>query len=189
MARILAVMPGSSARGVALAVVLSATVAGCSSSDGEKPRALPTIPTATPSSTSPTPLASATADTSAASVVAFIKSYYAEINRAIETGDVTALSAFSTPACSCRQLLQSIKRKSTGSKIEGGRFALHEVVPHDVTPTLAAARASYDVGKAEVVKQDGSVIQTIEAETGAQDDISIVRAKGRWLVSNVFLLN
>jgi len=177
-------MPGSSARGVALAVVLSATVAGCSSSDGEKPRALPTIPTATPSSTSPTPLASATADTSAASVVAFIKSYYAEINRAIETGDVSALTSYSVPACPCRRLVSSIKEKSTGTKIRGGHFTLGGISPHDVTPTLAGVVVTFDVARAEVVKADGTIVDTIEAAKGAKDDLSLVLHNGSWLVAN-----
>jgi len=182
-------MPGSSVRSVALALVLTATVAGCSSSDGEKPRVLPTIPSLTPSSTSPTPLASATADTSAASVVAFIKSYYAEINRAIETGDVSTLTSYSVPACPCRRLVESIREKTTGSRIQGGEFTLRTVSSHDVTPTLAGAEVLYDVAKAEVVKPDGRVIETVKAAPGARDDISIVRYNGRWLVSNVLILN
>jgi len=185
MARILAVMPGSSARGVALAVVLSATVAGCSSSDGEKPRALPTIPTATPSSTSPTPLASATADTSAASVVAFIKSYYAEINRAVATGNVEALRALSVPGCGCRQLVEFIADGNGGPNVTGGRFTIRNIATHDVTPTLAGAKVTYDVAAAEKRDSSGKLVKRLPAFTAAQDDLSIVRHGDSWLVAEV----
>jgi len=126
----------------------------------------------------------------AESVKAFITSYYDEINRAIRTGDVTILATYSIPACPCRRLVESIKRKSTGSStIRGGAFTLKKVAPHDVTPTLAAAFVTYDVGRAEVVRGDGTVTQTVEAESGAQDDISLIRSNAQWLVANVMLLN
>lgn len=169
---------------VALAFALALTA--CSSED-KKPRALPTIksPSARPSVTSsPSTPPGATAE----SVKAFIKSYYDEINRAIRTGDVTKLAEYSTPACPCRRLVASIREKSIGASIRGGQFTLRSVAPHDVTATLAGAQVLYDVEKAEVVKSDGRVVETIEAAPDARDDISMVRYQGRWLVSNTLIL-
>ena len=118
----------------------------------------------------------------AESVKAFIKSYYDEINRAIRTGDVTTLTTYSVAACPCRRLVESIKQKSTGSVTKGGRFTLRDVTPHDVTPTQARAQALFDVEKAQVVRPDGTVAETIEAAPGARDDISLIRQNNSWLV-------
>lgn len=179
-------MPGSSARQVALTFAVGAVVAGCSS-DGDKPQTLPTIPPS-PTAATPTPSAAASTAASAASVEAFIKSYYNEINRAIRTGDPTKLATYSTPACPCRRLVTSVKEKSTGSSIRGGKFTLRSVAPHDVTPTLAGAQVLYDVEKAEVVKSDGHILETIPAAPNARDDISMVLYGGHWLISNVLIL-
>lgn len=183
-------MPRPSARQLALALALGAVLAACSD-DGDKPQVLPSVTTPSPTpSKSPAPSVSPTgSDASAAGVEAFIKSYYAEINRAIETGDVSTLTSYSVPACPCRRLVESIREKTTGSRIQGGEFTLSTVSPHDVTPTLAGAEVLYDVAKAEVVKSDGRVIETVKAAPGARDDISVVRYNDRWLVSNVLILN
>lgn len=177
-------MAGSSARQVALTFAVGTVIAGCSS-DGNKPQTLPTLSAPATVEMSPTPATPsppATADASAAGVEAFIKSYYAEINHAIRTGDVSALTTYSVPTCSCRRLVDSIRQKSVGSRIIGGKFTLREVVPHDLTPTLARARVLFDVDKAQVVKTDGTIAETIAAAPGARDDISLVRESDRWLV-------
>lgn len=180
-------MPEASALARAtVALALTLGLSGCSSDD-KKPQTLPTLKSPT-ASTSSTPSPSGLPDATVESVKAFVKSYYDEINRAISTGDVTKLATYSIPACPCRRLVTSIKEKSAGSSIRGGRFTLKSVAPHDVTPTLAGAQVLYDVEKAEVVKSDGRVIETIEAAPGARDDISIVRSGGGWLVSNVLIL-
>lgn len=171
---------------VTVALALALALAGCSSND-KKPQTLPTM--ASPNvSRSPTPSPSMSPGATAESVKAFIKSYYDEINRAIRTGDVTKLAEYSTPACPCRRLVASIREKSSGASIRGGRFTLRSVAPHDVTATLAGAQVLYDVEKAEVVKSDGRVVETIEAAPDARDDISMVRYQGRWLVSNILIL-
>ena len=167
-------------------LVLALALAGCSSND-KKPQTLPTM-TSPNVSRSPTPSPSMSPGATAESVKAFIKSYYDEINRAIRTGDVTKLAEYSTPACPCRRLVASIREKSIGASIRGGQFTLRSVVPHDVTATLAGAQVLYDVEKAEVVKSDGRVVETIEAAPDARDDISMVRYQGRWLVSNTLIL-
>lgn len=183
-------MPGSSARQLALTLTVGAILVGCSSA-GDKPQTLPTLSASArvdaSASLSTPPSAAATA-ASAAGVEAFIKSYYAEINRAIRTGDVSKLATYSTPACPCRRLVASIKEKSTGSSIRGGEFTLRNVAPHDVTPTLAGAQVLYDVEKAEVVKSDGHILETIPAAPNARDDISMVLYGGHWLISNVLIL-
>lgn len=183
-------MPGSSARQLSLALALSAVLAGCTG-DGDKPQTLPTIKSPSPAASPSPPMTTAapTSDMSARGVEAFIRSYYAEINRAIETGDVKALTSYSIPACPCRRLVASIMAKSAGSSIRGGHFTIHVVSPHDVMPTLAGAQVLYDVEEAKVVKPDGTVVQTVKAESGARDDLSLVRSNGKWLVANVFLLN
>lgn len=153
-----------------------------------QPQSLPSIKP--PSSTAlPTQPSTRPQPASDAVIKAFIESYYAEINHAIATGDVSKLETYSTPACPCRKLVASIKEKSTGSRIRGGAISLGSVSPHHVTPTLAGAQVLYDVARAEVVTADGRVTESIKAARGAQDDMSLVLYRGKWLVANVFMMN
>jgi len=179
-------MPRPSARQLALALALGAVLAACSD-DGDKPQVLPSVSTPSPTpSQSPAPSVSPTgSDASAAGVEAFIKSYYAEINKAISTGKVDSLRQLSVPGCGCRQLVDFIANGNGGPNVTGGRFAIRDIATHDVTATLAGAKVTYDVAAAEIHDSSGRVVKRLPAYTAAQDDISIVRHGSAWLVAEV----
>ncbi len=168
---------------VTVALALALALAGCSSND-KKPQTLPTM--ASPSvSRSPTPSPSMSPGATAESVKAFIKSYYDEINRAIETGNANVLRTMSVPACSCRQLADFIEHGNGGPNVTGGRFAVVSVRPHDVTSQLAKAEVTYDVGAAEIRNASGGLVKRLPAFKAARDDLSLVRENDKWIIAEV----
>ncbi len=176
-------MPGSSARQVALLLAAGAVVAGCSG-DGDKPQSLPTL-SAPATAASQTPSASASPAASAAGVEAFIKSYYDEINRAIQSGQVSALRALSSPSCGCRQLADFIEHGNGGPNVTGGRFTIVAIRTHDFSLSLSKAEVTYDVAAAVIRNGSGQVVRRLPPYNSAKDDISVVRQGDGWLIAEV----
>jgi len=187
LGRILPAMPGSSARQVALTLAVGAVVAGCSSG-GDKPQTLPTISASPSVEASPAPSAppaSATADASAAGVEAFIKSYYAEINHAIRTGDVSVLKALSSPTCGCRQLADFIEHGNGGPNVSGGQFTVLAIQTHDFSSSVSRAEVTYDVAAAVIRNGAGLVVKRFPPYKAAKDDVSVARRGNGWIVAEV----
>src|SRR4051794_697515 len=96
------------------AVVLLLALAGCGGDPKADPSPSPSVPSASPVSTTPAPpaLPEAAKANTKAGAIAFVKYYVQLINHAQATGDVAALAAVEDPGCSScasgRRLLKKI---------------------------------------------------------------------------------
>jgi hypothetical protein len=104
-------------------VVGCATVAGCSSADGEAaPVVTPVRPTAVTPSPSPTPTRPTGTDDAAA--IATAQAYFAAFNEGLKTRNSKALKALTSKACSaCASDAKTIDGLAKNDQIvEGGRY-------------------------------------------------------------------
>jgi hypothetical protein len=163
-----------------MVIICLVLAAGCSS-DPDKPG---TISTSTPKVTSASPTPTETPVES--QVEAAVRAYYAELTKAIATGDTTRLKATMRPSCPCYRSARSIDGLAAKrQRAPDARIKVVEVKVHDVIAKTAGAEVSYDVSAYDLVKAGGSVVSHIPRR---QDhvDLSLVIADDSWVVANVF---
>jgi len=128
----------------------------------------------------------ATTEQVAAQAVASVKAYYAEINRAIGTGDTAALRAMSRSSCTCRDLAAAIDDIwAAGRTTVAEVFLTRAFTAHDVYPDVASVDVRYDARGYEWVDKAGRRIKRVAGSTGTTVEVEVVREGGRWLVSHV----
>jgi len=164
-------------------VLLSA--AGCASSGDDGAAHFPTTGAATHASTGsarPT-----TAEQRAkAEVEATVRAYYAAMDKAIRTGDVTDFNAASTSACVCREFGSAVASVFRTGRTEQAAVDIERlrvvVVHHRVADVDAHVRTS----AYRVVHDDGRVERFPAGEDHAV--LGLVYVGGRWLVDSVVFL-
>jgi hypothetical protein len=93
---------------VTLAVCSLAACASSGSGAAPPPPAVVTPSTQTPAQSAPPPVPAPNTPATAEGAIAFIKAYYAEMNHALYTNELSLLSAYSQPSCPCRKLVGQI---------------------------------------------------------------------------------
>ena len=140
-------------------------VAACGSGAG-KPTRLP--------DRSPTPSVTASL-TPEQQVEAAVRAYYAEVNRALSSGQTTQLAMLSHPQCSCRRLVTYISEKWEGGALRGARYELKLVKAHPPLGGVLSALVSYSVSAYDVLDRSGRVIEQVEGVEFSQKDVSLQR--------------
>ncbi|HVF18760.1 MAG TPA: hypothetical protein VNA14_00770 [Mycobacteriales bacterium] len=133
------------------------------------------------------PSATRSTEQIAAEAVAVVKAYYAEINRAITTGDTTALAAMQTGECACRRLVGAIDETWTaGHTVSEPRvFVPARFEPRDVYPAVASVTVTYATNTYELRDRGGRVVRRIDGRARIQEEIEVVKEGVRWVVSDV----
>jgi hypothetical protein len=169
-------------------VVGCATVAGCSSADGEAaPVVTPVRPTAVTPSPSPTPTRPTGTDDAAA--IATAQAYFAAFNEGLKTRNSKKFRALSTKACvSCSTDAATIdslaKEKHT---VEGGTYNYHLKKSETVVHRFGSVFVVFNLkSEAAVVKaSDGRVVDRFEASDDGPAAVELRLQDGRWLVRSV----
>lgn len=154
-------------------VVALALVAGCAGSS--EPRTVQPVPSASPSLSPPPPL------TPEEQVLAAVRAYYTEVDRASATGSVTALEALSIPSCDCRKLARGIRETyASGTRIVGARHVLIGPQLASFSPPGAAVTARLNVSAHELVQKDGS--RKPKPADEFPITVRLAQKGGRWLI-------
>jgi hypothetical protein len=164
--------------GVAL-VAIALTGAGCSDDPPQAGRLPSDSPSPTSTSASPTP------ETPEEQVEATMRAYFAETNKAFQTGDVRKLKAMSTAGCPCRRAAESIEKTiKSGGRFEGLRYDVTSIEVHDVDGGSALAEVRADLPPYKVFDGDGDVTEDSPGGT-LHTDFSLSRSEsGRWIIGN-----
>ncbi len=161
-------------------------LAGCGG-DASGAAVLPTRGTPTSVVASPTP--SLTTAQIAAEAVAFVRSYYAEINHAIATGDTTQLRAMQKPTCACTRITRKVEETWASGRVVGETFfVVRTTKPFDVYPGVVSVKVDYDGRAYRVVDKAGRITSKVRARSGSEE-VEVVREGARWAVSDVRLLS
>lgn len=156
-----------------LVVMLVGACGGSSS-----PRAVEPVPSASPS---PSPTPSLTPEQA---VLAAVRAYYEEANRATQTGDVTRLEALSFPQCDCRKLARSIASTfAAGKRFQGARDTVTSTRVTSFTPPTANVAITVDVAAYTLALPDGKTQAFAREQFKAQ--VTLVQKEERWLFAAV----
>jgi hypothetical protein len=160
--------------------VLAGLLAGCS--DPQKPASLPTASRSTEATSAPTPTATPVEQ----QVEAAVRAYYAELTRAIRSGDADTLATLSAKTCPCWGSVQGIRKlASKGQRSPKAQIVLRAVKVHDVIARSAGAEVTYHVSSYDLVDSKGAVVTKVPARSD-HIDLSLISMQGRWVLTNVF---
>jgi len=170
-------------RWVGVALVAGLLLVGCS--DPDEPATFPrTSDSPTPTSSSPSP----TPTTPEAQVEVAVRTYYAELNRALQSNDVSDLKPLVDKGCPCYNAVKIIERNSVEKeRTPDAAFSLKSVRVHDIFGTTAAAEVKYEVSAYDVIAEDGEIVTRIKAQR-SHYDLSLVRTEAGWILANLFNL-
>lgn len=156
-------------------------IGGCS----DPPEKAGRVPAGTPSSNSaPSP----TATPVEAQVEAAVRAYYAELARAVRTGETGGLKERVRRSCPCYGSVRSIDRlASKNQSAPKAHIEVSSINVHDVIARSAGAEVSYDVPSYDLVERNGTVVSHIPARRD-HVDLSLVSDGGAWMITNVFNL-
>lgn len=156
-------------------VVALTLLAGCESGSGS-PSPTPTPPGSSSASPSSSP---------AAEAEAAVRAYYAEINRAASTGQVTELERRIKPECSCARLVRYIEQKWAAGSLRGAVFTVQKAEARTATDSSAQVIISYSVTRYQVLDRAGKVTETVAAVPSTSAEVRLAREETRWVVTEV----
>jgi predicted lipid-binding transport protein (Tim44 family) len=176
----------------ALALTLAATaavVSACGGSSGE-PRTAPPVSTSPASASTPSPEATGIDAPGPQGAAAFARFFYAQIQRAFETGDVSVLQKYSRSECeTCQNFISSVNgTRAAGGRVEGYKITvLTAVAPAD---TGATARVDIVRNSTESIEYDkhGKVVDRAAGHKGIEEQMNLVRVNNSWQVSKMILI-
>jgi hypothetical protein len=154
--------------------------AACSDAPG-KPAVLPTASSTSSSTSTSTPIAR----DPRAEVEAFVRAYYAEVNRALVSGRTENLARYSTSDCSCRRLIAYIDSKFAGGKtLRNARFELSGFEVIDVTSQRADVGFVISAPAYEVLDGAGRVVERIDSNS-AEEVMTLLKRDQSWVVVTI----
>ena len=167
------------------AVVLLLALAGCGGDPKADPSTSPSVPSASPISTTPAPpaLPEAAKANTKAGAIAFVKYYVGLINHLQRTGDESALRQASAAACkSCAAVVAAANRiYDSGGHVEGGQWTIDQVTAFKPSPQLWAVRTRGSIAPSTVIHGDTSPKET--GSGGDADAEFFVSFTDRWKVA------
>lgn len=165
------------------ALVVAVILAGCSEPD--QPGTVPPA-TSTPSTTTSTP--SPTVTSAKQQVEAAVRTYYEELEAAIQTNDTSGLKRLVLESCPCYGSVRSIDEAAAQRRqTPDASIRIVSLSVHDVFGKTAAADVAYDVNAYDVMDRTGTIVNRVPARKD-RVDLSFVMADAGWVVANVFNL-
>ena len=171
--------------GLALVALLAA---GCSD---DKAGGLPPLSSApsTPVVTTATPTATATtAQTPAQQVEVAARAYFAALESAGQTGDVSTLEPLLAPKCDCRRALAAIEADAKAGRHVTTRYVVSEVKAGEVTATAGTAVVTFSSPASKLVDANGKTVRSLPARKDTGAELTFRLAGSKWLLEQVVLL-
>ncbi|MDQ3715510.1 MAG: DUF6318 family protein [Actinomycetota bacterium] len=176
-------------RCVCLGGLVLALLAGCSQDDPPASTLPPLSVAPSPSAPSAEPVPTAAQAATPQGAAEFARFWFTTLNEAARTGDTQPLERISAPDCpACIRFVESIGGLyASGGRIEGGVFVVREAEAPALDPSVATARVTviYDVSPSRQIDANGMVLRSVEALTGIDGDMRLVRQEGVWRVSSL----
>lgn len=164
-------------------VCCALALAGCSKA--KQPSTLPPLPSASPSpSASPTPPKPTDAK---ASVTALARTYFAESNVAIRTGDTKALRALSVKGCPCDEFANFVDAEWKRGTVPVPEYYTVTKVDTPVLrgPTVGLVSVVYRTNRYRVVDKSGHVIVDLPPAPEESATVECRQIAGVWKVADV----
>ena len=123
-------------------------------------------------------------------VVSAATGYFHAVQSAYRTGDTRELEGLSHPECGgCRKQIEYVREAARkGLRHEGGEFSIKQArILGTPTPREGAARIDWTFSAMTVRDAQGRTVRVVP-ETSYSQQIDVVRAKGRWVIRDVFRL-
>jgi hypothetical protein len=180
MCRSPVILPPVVIRGTA-AVALAAALVGCSAEADPTP--LPPLPSVSPTPETLQVPPEATPAT-AQGAAAFARHYFELVNKALETGDATAVRGASAPGCGgCRNLIAAIEEPlPAGERVEGGLFELIFAESPPVEDGDVIVEIRYSTTEVRVFGPQGELKETIPATAATNGQLRLMRKSDGWVV-------
>jgi hypothetical protein len=165
-------------------VVAVLLLAAAACSDDPPPAGAVKTPTPSVQSSTPTPTETPVEQ----QVEAAVRAYYAELTRAIQTGNTSRLKIMLLNNCPCYGSVRSIDRLAVkNQRAPGARIDVVGLKAHDIIAHSASAEVSYNVSAYDLVSRGGGVQSHIGARRD-HVDLSLILRGDQWLIANVFNL-
>lgn len=167
-----------------LAALVCGCLVACTSAAGT-PGTLPSVssrPTAAPSSSgSPSPSQSSDeAAIEAAAIEAAVLAYYAAMDEAAKTGNVSAFEAASLATCPCRDFSEAVSRRFAGGRLVGAGVEVDEVNVNQTAPKRAVVTVVYRTA-AYVAESDTGSTESFDASE-VKSSLVLLSTSAGWLV-------
>lgn len=140
---------------------------------------------------SPTPAPSLSPKPTASDVeqiTALSKDYFAEANKALNTGDTRKLRSLSTTTCRCLASAEYVEKQwKTGSLRAPGYFRVSQVSGATVSsPIRATTNVVYTTGQEAQLDAAGRVVKTKPANaTPTAVSLSLIKIEGVWKIDRI----
>ena len=161
-----------------VALLLLAGLSGCAK---ERAGALPSAPPATAPASSP--VAGPEAEVAAAA-----RAYYAALESAGQTGDVSALRAVIHPSCDCADQVTTFEGYARAGQHLTTRYAVDGVTTHDVTATEGWATVTLTYAPSALIGADRRVAKTYPGKTKVGRDLLFRKEGTSWRLVRLVLL-
>lgn len=177
---------GVRTRQAALLLSALALASACTGSTG-KPQVLPSL-TATQSPTAtPVVVPSAATVHDSFGAAAFVRFYYAQLNRAYSTADAAPLAGLADPACgTCRsysEAMSDLRRK--GQRIEGDSIRIVSAEAPPEANGYVAVDLFFVVPARKVVSTSGQVLESLPQSRQLHKTVYVMHVTSGWLVRAV----
>lgn len=175
---------------VAVALVGTLVLAGCSGDDSSAEPAQPTVRRATTTSAAPTTTATpaTTAVPGQEDWYAILSALLAERDRAYETNDVTILERIYTPDCECLAKAKEViaQRQAEGVHVQGERLKLLKASLVNMDGAdRAYVRGLVEQGPNQLVNARGEVVRAGETEPPTSYVYGLSRSPEGWRVGEI----
>ena len=177
-------------RTVVVLAAVATSVAGCSSESSNAKPLAPLSATPTPTASvnkTATPSLSATGPT-AASAAAFVRAYYAAVNKSAITGNANGLEKYLSKSCStCRQdVLDTKDLQRSHQRLDRAPYRLIDVTPYPPTGYSTTVTAVIDRPKANVLSlQSGRAVAFIPLRARSSSSLALIFSRMRWVIVGV----
>lgn len=120
-----------------------------------------------------------------AEVEQFMREYFEAAARAMDTGDLAELEAFSIPQCNCRSLVEFISRNRPLGVIEGSRTQIRSLTVQSVGAEMASVLVDRVTPDGRVVDANGEIVVAIDNGDGGLAVYALARNDESWTIVQV----
>ncbi len=174
-------------RTAALSVsVLGLLASGCSTSEAG-PRSLPTLTSAPTPTRSPVVVPAEAKVHTAFGAVAFVRFYFAQVNRAFTEADPGALTGLSDPECgTCRNYAATASKFAVdGQRIRGMAVRVISAEGPPEENGYIAVDTHLDAPAREITRRDGALVEKLAADPRYHVTVYVKRVPDGWVVRAV----
>jgi hypothetical protein len=176
-------------RTVVVLAAVATSLAGCSSESSNAKPLAPLSATPTPTASvnkTATPSLSATGPT-AASAAAFVRAYYAAVNKSAITGNANGLEKYSSKRCStCRDYVASTKHyEIRHQRLDGPPFTLLSARGDPVEGTITTVALSLSSPAQNVIDVRGQRVERLPSRNRYSASAAVKWSRTGWLITDI----